>query len=139
MTISMCWVAKIYQELMVFVLLVVGNIPVDSETYVVTSLMLRICSSGFVGPFFKYAPTGRVCTCIYIRLIVRACVISGSVVLCNWKKKRELLAPGRPIRALVSDISVTVGWESINLEPSDSKLGSKCCKHVASRCQQCCE
>jgi hypothetical protein len=39
----MCWVAKIYQELMVFVLLVVGNIPVDFAN--VEDLLFRICRS----------------------------------------------------------------------------------------------
>jgi hypothetical protein len=48
---------RVSQDLTAFVLSVVGDVPIDSETFVVTSSILRICR-------FEDAPRGRVCVCI---------------------------------------------------------------------------
>ncbi len=50
------------------VLLVVGDVLVDSETPMVT---LSI-SPGFTGPVFEDAHRGRVCMCVFIGVSVRA-------------------------------------------------------------------
>ena len=50
------------------VLSVVGDVPIDSETLVTSS----ISSRGFVGPIFKGTHRGRVCVRAFIRVSERA-------------------------------------------------------------------
>jgi hypothetical protein len=50
------------------VLSVVGNVPVNSEAQITSS----ISSRGFVGPVFKVAHRGRVCVRAFIRVSERA-------------------------------------------------------------------
>jgi hypothetical protein len=57
---------RISQDLMAFVLSVVGDVPVDNETYVVTSSILRICQHSL-----RDASRGRVCVRVFIRMSVR--------------------------------------------------------------------
>ena len=52
-----------------FVLSVIGDVPVDNETSVVTS---SISSRGFVGPIFEGAYKGRVCVHVFIGMSVHA-------------------------------------------------------------------
>jgi hypothetical protein len=52
-----------------FVLSVVGDIPVDSETLVMPS---SVSSRGFVGPVFEGAHMGSVCVREFIGVSLRA-------------------------------------------------------------------
>jgi hypothetical protein len=53
---------RISQDLTAIVLSVVGDVPVDSAAFVVTSSILR----GFAGTVFEDAPKGRV----YVRVLI---------------------------------------------------------------------
>jgi len=64
---------------------VVGDIPVDSETPVVTSL---VSSQVFVGPVFEGAHMGSVCVRVHWGEF--ACVVSVYLVLCNLKISHHL-------------------------------------------------
>ena len=61
---------------------VVGDVPVDSKTPVVTSSISMICIAGSV---FKDAHRGRICVRVFIECEC-ACVVSVCVVLCNLKR-----------------------------------------------------
>jgi hypothetical protein len=61
---------------MMFVLSVVSDVPVDSETPVVTSSILRICRLSL-----RRCSWGRVCTCVHRDKC--ACVVSVSDVMCK--------------------------------------------------------
>jgi hypothetical protein len=56
---------RVSQDLTAFVLSGVVDVPIDSETFVVTSSILRICR-------FEDAPRGRVCVCVFRGMSVRA-------------------------------------------------------------------
>jgi hypothetical protein len=73
----------IFQDLTTFMLSVVGDIPIDSETLVVTS---SISSWGFAGSVFEGAYGGRVCA----QAFMGECVCCERVVLCNLHKKASL-------------------------------------------------
>ena len=64
----------------VIFLSVVGDIPVDSEVPVVTSLISR-----YSGPVFGGAHRGRVCMCAFIGASVRT-YVDTAFVLCFLKK-----------------------------------------------------
>jgi hypothetical protein len=54
---------------MAFVLFVVGDVSIDSEASMVTSLIL---SQGFAYPVFEGAHKGKVCVCAFIGVSVHA-------------------------------------------------------------------
>ena len=70
-------------EFNVVVLLVVGDVIVNSEMHVTTS---SISSRGFTGPVFKGVHRGRVCVHAFIKDDC-AYIINVYVIPCNLKKE----------------------------------------------------
>ena len=58
------------QEVNGIVLLLVGDIPISSESSVVHS---SISSQRFTGPIFECAHRGRICVRVFIKMSVHAC------------------------------------------------------------------
>jgi hypothetical protein len=76
---------------------------------------------------------------LFVTIETLAHPFPNRIILTHKIIRTGSLAPRRPIRALASETSWPSDGDQINLQPSDSKPGSKCCEHVASHCEQCCE